>query len=213
MKFCTKCGCQLNDTDAFCTSCGAPFEGDTAPQTIPAPEVTAAPQQDANAPQQPPVQPQQPVYQQPVQPQQPPMYQQPMYAQPVYDPNDHTAEFTVEDISANKVTAMAAYLLGTLGCIIALLAAHESPFAGFHVREALKITFTSILGSIAFAILFVLALFVSIASMSTGFLSFITFLYSIFAIIVLVVRVICFFRVCKGQAKTAPIVGNLPFLK
>ena len=32
-------------------------------------------------------------------------------------------------------------------------------------------------------------------------------------IILLVVEIICFVRVCKGQAKEAPIIGNFGFLK
>ena len=44
-----------------------------------------------------------------------------------YNPADHTAEFAADDISKNKVTAMAAYMLGIIGIVIALLAAPESP--------------------------------------------------------------------------------------
>lgn len=91
---------------------------------------------------QPPVYPQQPVYQQPVYPQ-----------QPVYDPADHTAEFDPEDVSQNKVIAMAAYILGTVGIIIALLAAPQSKYAAFHSRQALKLDIVSTLLLIVSAVL------------------------------------------------------------
>lgn len=59
---------------------------------------------------------------------------------PVYsgDPLDHTAEFDPADISANKVFALIPYLMGWVGVIITLLASSSSPYAGFHVRQALK---------------------------------------------------------------------------
>lgn len=59
---------------------------------------------------------------------------------PVYsgDPLDHTAEFDPADISANKVFALIPYLMGWVGVIITLLASSSSPYAGFHVRQALR---------------------------------------------------------------------------
>ena len=135
MAFCQKCGSQLAEGGTFCAVCGTPVAQQAAPaQPTPAqPEAAPAPeaapvQQPAPAAQQAPVQP--PVYQQPV-------YQQPV--QPAYNPADHTAEFASDDISKNKVVAMAAYMLGVVGIIIALLAAPESPYASFHSRQALKL--------------------------------------------------------------------------
>lgn len=54
------------------------------------------------------------------------------------DPLDHTAEFDPADISANKVFALIPYLMGWVGVIITLLASSSSPYAGFHVRQALE---------------------------------------------------------------------------
>lgn len=73
---------------------------------------------------------------------------------PYVDPTDHTAEFDPKDISDNKVVAMAAYLLGVVGVIIALLAASNSKYAGFHVRQSLKISICEIICLIAFIIPF-----------------------------------------------------------
>ncbi|WP_417403721.1 zinc-ribbon domain-containing protein [Hominenteromicrobium sp.] len=126
MAFCEKCGAQIPENGTFCAACGAPVAAQAQPtRTLEQP--AAQPQAPEQQPQ-PPVYPQQPVYQQPVYPQ-----------QPVYDPADHTAEFDPEDVSQNKVIAMAAYILGTVGIIIALLAAPQSKYAAFHSRQALKL--------------------------------------------------------------------------
>ena len=123
--------------------------------------------------------------------------QQVPQAQPAYDPTDHTAEFSPQDISDNKVFAMLPYLMSFIGVIIALLAAPSSPYTMFHVRQGLKISVTSILVTIVGAII--------------PFLGWIA--AGICAIVILVVEIICFFRVCKGQAKEPPIIKNLGFLK
>ena len=55
------------------------------------------------------------------------------------DPRDHTAEVDPKDISDNKVVAMAPYLLGAIGLIIAAILAPTSEYARFHVRTSLKL--------------------------------------------------------------------------
>lgn len=190
MAFCQKCGSQLAEGGTFCAVCGTPVAQAAAPVQQPAqPEQApeAAPVRQPAAPQAP-VQP--PVYQQPV-------YQQPV--QPAYNPADHTAEFTAEDISKNKVTAMAAYMLGIIGIVIALLAAPESPYASFHSRQALKLEIVNQLILLAMIVLiwtFIVPIVGGIAMLA-----------------IMVIRVILFFQVCGGKAKDAPLVGSLPFLK
>lgn len=155
---------------------------------------TRIPEQPAAQPQAPEQQPQPPVY-----PQQP-VYQQPVYPpQPAYDPADHTAEFDPEDVSQNKVIAMAAYILGTVGIIIALLAAPQSKYAAFHSRQALKLDIVSTLLLIVSAVL-AFTFIVPIAG-------------AVCIAILFVVRIVCFFQVCSGKAKDAAIIGKLPFLK
>ena len=112
-------------------------------------------------------------------------------------PADHTAEFTPADISANKVLAMVPYLMGWLGILITLLAAGTSAYAGFHVRQALKIQVCTTLVAIIGAIIPVL-----------GWIA-----IGICGLIALIINIICFFSVCKGEAKEPPIVANLAFLK
>jgi len=111
-------------------------------------------------------------------------------------PTDHTAEFDTRDISDNKVLAMIPYLMGWVGIIITLLAAGTSAYAGYHVRQALKLQVCSIL-SIFFAIIPILGW------IATGVCS----------IIIGVLNIICFFNVCFGKAKEPPIVSSLGFLK
>ena len=113
--------------------------------------------------------------------------------------SDHTAEFTPKDISDNKVVAMLCYLLGPVGIIIALLGSHNSPYAAFHVRQALKFTVCQVLLALVSAILiwtFIVPILAGIAF-----------------IVLFVCQIICFVQICMGQAKDAPIIGSLPFLK
>ena len=112
------------------------------------------------------------------------------------DPLDHTAEFDPADISANKVFALIPYLMGLVGVIITLLASSSSPYAGFHVRQALKIQIVTLLS-------LVLAIIPFLGWIAIG----------VWAIIALVLDLICFFRVCSGKAIEAPIVSSFKFLK
>lgn len=122
------------------------------------------------------------------------------YVPPVYvDPNDHTSEFDPADISENKVTAMAAYILGMVGIIIALLAAPNSKYAAFHSRQALKLEIVDVLLVLISAVL----AFTVVVPIAGG----------VCLLILLVVRIICFFNVCSGKAKEAPIISSLGFLK
>lgn len=113
-------------------------------------------------------------------------------------PYDHTAEFTAEDVRDNKVFCLVVYLLGIPGIIIAMLAANNSPFVGFHVRQALKITVATTLTGLASALLF-WTFIIPIAGV-------------IFIGVLSVIRIICFFRICSGKAIEAPIVRSIGFL-
>ena len=109
----------------------------------------------------------------------------------------HTAEFDRADISANKVLAMVPYLMGWIGILITLLAAGTSAYAAFHVRQALKIQVCTTLVTIVGSIIPIL-----------GWIA-----IGVVGIIALVINIICFFSVCKGEAKEPPIVSGLAFLK
>lgn len=113
-------------------------------------------------------------------------------------PYDHTSEFTAEDVRDNKVFCLIVYLIGIPGIIIAMLAANSSPFVGFHVRQALKITVVSTLTVIASAVL-CWTIIIPIAGV-------------VFIGVLSIIRIICFFRICSGKAIEAPIVRSIGFL-
>jgi len=92
---------------------------------------------------------------------------------------------------------MIPYLMGWIGILITLLGAGSSAYAGFHVRQALKIQVCSTLVMIIGAIIPIL-----------GWIA-----IGIFSVVVLVLNIICFFSVCKGEAKEPPIIANFKFLK
>lgn len=115
-----------------------------------------------------------------------------------FDPADHTAEFAAEDIRENKLLAMAVYLLSAVGVIIALLAAPNSAYVRFHVKEALKLMICEVLVGLITAVL--------------AWTVIVAILGGIAVIVLLVVQVICFVRVCKGQARQAPIIDKIAFL-
>lgn len=129
-----------------------------------------------------------------------PACNQPLNAAPfALDPNDHTAEFNVKDISDNKVVAMLPYLLGIAGLIIAILMSGSSDYIKFHVRTALKFTVVETLLGIV-----------------TIFLCW-TFIVPIAAavcyVILFVLRIIAFFQICNGKAKDPAIISGFGFLK
>lgn len=180
---CPKCGSEMNDGSAFCTKCGAALNAQNNEHAQGNPN----PQMNGMPQGNPQAGPQ--------------MNGMPygMPQQPYVDPKDHTVEFDAKDISDNKVMAMLPYLMGTIGIIIALLACRESAYTYFHVRQALKITVCTILVTVITAVLF----FTVIVPIAGG----------ICAVILFVVKIICFFQVCSGKAKEAPIVSSFGFLK
>lgn len=126
----------------------------------------------------------------------PPVYPAPA---PAFDPYDHTAEFDAKDISENKVISMLVYLMGAMGIIIALLAANQSKYAAFHVRQALKFTVIEMLTALVIAISFWTVI--------------VPFVAGIFLLVLWVVKIICFFQICAGKAKEPAIIKNFTFLR
>lgn len=170
MKTCPKCNTQLADDAMFCTNCGTSF-------------------QNANP------QPQQNAYQNNAQQN----YAQPVA--PVVNIYDHTAEFDPQDVHDNKIFAILCYIMGIVGVIVALLARSSvnSPYLSFHIKQALKISITTVLVGILTGAL-VWTCIVPIAGM-------------VCIVILEVVSIICFFQTCSNKSVEAPIVRSLPFLK
>ena len=206
MKTCPNCQQQMDDNLAFCMNCGTQLpaaEPAPAPLPVPTPPpaspyVNQAPPQDGSYAN--PVPPQSGPYANQIPPQNGPYGAiPPVQPAPVFDPYDHTAEFTPKDISDNKVISMLVYLMGAIGIVIALLAANSSPYAAFHVRQALKFTVVTILLAIVTAVLCWTIIVPIVAGIA--------------ALALLVVKIICFFQICKGKAVEPYIIRSFTFLK
>lgn len=115
------------------------------------------------------------------------------------NPYDHTAEFTVEDVKDNKVFVLVAYLSGIIGIIIALLAAKESPFTKFHIKQILRFTLVEIAAGIV-ALALCWTFIVPIAA--AGFIGFLG-----------VLEIICVIQVCQGKSVEPILIRKLNFLK
>ena len=188
MRQCPKCGTPIEEGSTFCTTCGLKIEPQPAEAPKPQnnaynPNFGAAPNMGAGNPN--------PVYQQPPYAPQPPM--------PPADPYDHTAEFDAKDISENKVIAMLLYLMSFVGIVIALLSQNKSEYVAFHLRQALKFLVVETLLGILTAV-FCWTFIIPIAG-------------AIMLVVLTVIKVICFFQICKGQAKEPAIIRSLDFLK
>ena len=117
----------------------------------------------------------------------------------VTDIYDHTSEFSPEDIANNKLYAILMYCVSLMGIIIGLLAAGDSPYVRFHVKQSLKLFICEVLLGLITGALF----WTVIVGIAGGI-----------AIVVLaVVDIICLVNACKGLAKEPPIVCKIGFLK
>lgn len=117
----------------------------------------------------------------------------------VTDIYDHTSEFSPEDIANNKLYAILMYCVSLMGIIIGLLAAGDSPYVRFHVKQSLKLFICEvILGLITGALFW--TVIVGIAG-------------GIAIVVLAVVDIICLVNACKGLAKEPPIVCKIGFLK
>ncbi len=186
MKTCPSCNAVMDDGTLFCTSCGTKIEDAPVNQAPfnPTPAYDNAPNSGyAPTPN--------PGYTS--------AYNPGYGSAPVADPTDHTAEFTAEDVSANKPFAMLVYIGGIVGLLIALFLKKESAYLDFHIRQAVKIYLTEVLATTLCALLSCLVIPM--------------FALPIVVIVLLVVRIICFFNVAKGLSKEPAIVKNLDFLK
>lgn len=169
MKECPVCHSKNGDDSMFCTMCGNPIPNDPIPGTQPIPQPG----------------PQQQTY-----------YQNPY----IYvDPYDHTAEFDPRDISDNKVYALAMYVLGFVGLIIALLGPKDSPYIQFHLRQNLKFMIVESL--------------LAMISVLLGFTIIVPIAGAVMLLILVVLRYVCFFQICSGKAKEPAIIRGLNFLK
>lgn len=124
--------------------------------------------------------------------------QQPVPQAPRVDPYDHTAEFQEKDIADHKLFALAAYVMGVFGVIVALLAGRNSEYLMFHVKQAIKFTIVSAALTIVIATLF----WTVIVPIAGG----------VALAALLVIRIITIVQVCMGKAKEPCFLRDLKFL-
>lgn len=173
MKICPVCHSQVGDESYYCTMCGNRLPDDLEPM----------PYQPQNV--------HSPFQQNP--------YQQPVYNQSVYNPYDHTVEFDPGDVRENKLYAMLMYLTSVVGIIIALLAAKDSAYVQFHLRQNVKLLIVEMLLALC-AVVLMFTFIIPIAAL-------------IALMVVEIIRIIAFFQACRGKAKEPAIIRGLGFLK
>ena len=120
------------------------------------------------------------------------------FTKPEINPWDHTSEYSAQDISQNKIFAMCSYVFSLPGMIIALLAAKDSAYSMFHLRQCLKLDILNILLGVVTAAL----AFTVIVPILSGILIF----------ILAIVRIIAFVDVCKGKATDVWLIRSLKFM-
>lgn len=168
MKQCPNCRNQITDEAAFCPVCGTAID---AYHSFPEPY---PPQQPITPP---------PVYVPPV---------------PKENPYDHTKKFHDTDIIQHKLLCMLVYLFDFIGIIIALLAAKESEYTTFHIRQSMKYCVIEALLAAAAALL-CWTFIVPILAMIT-------------LIVLMVLKFVSFTQVCGGKAVEPVLIRNLKFL-
>ena len=185
MKTCPNCGNQIADDAAFCNNCGVSVAVNTqaASDNAKSVDMNAQASNTQQGPQPTP------------QPQPTPNFGQAPYQQPlVYsDPKDHTKEFDAQDIADNRIIAIAAYLFGIIGVLIAFIAG--TPFTRFHARNSLRI-------SIAAIIILIPSIIPFLGWLVTG----------ICAAILGVIKIVAIVWACMGKAKELPIISDIGFL-
>ncbi len=128
MKYCGKCGTQIEDNVKFCPGCGASAEQpaqQAQTEQLPVQNTQASPQQSQN--------------------------NFNATFQNLNNTADTTAEFDQNDINANKGMAILAYF-GPL-VFIPIFAAKDSKFARYHSNQGLLLLIAAVLWSIVYGIL------------------------------------------------------------
>lgn len=119
--------------------------------------------------------------------------------EPEEHPYDHTDEFTPQDIADHKLLCMLVYLLDFVGMILALMAAKESEYTAFHMKQSMKMT---ILESLLLITAFLLSWTVIVPVLAT-----------ICFAILLILKLIAVYQVSAGKSVEPAIIRSMKFLK
>lgn len=120
---------------------------------------------------------------------------------PAVNPYDHTAEFSAEEVSENKLLAAVIYVSSILGIIVALIAqsSRKSKYLDFHIKQGLK----------SFIVMFFLCIIGAVLSWTC----IVPFAAVVCEVIVLVCNYICLFKSLANKSIEIPIIRSLGFLK
>ncbi len=177
MAFCPNCGTKLEEGKRFCPNCGTQVAAPAAPQP---PAFDDGPVQAQPAPEETPVAAPAPA----------PVDLGNKVAQ-LNDTPDTTAAFDPNDVAANKVYGILAYL-GIL-VLIPIFVGKDSPFTRYHANQGLNLLILEI-------IFFILG-------------KLLAFLGVIGWIIDVVLAIIGIVNAANGRAKELPIIGKFRLLK
>lgn len=114
---------------------------------------------------------------------------------------DHTAEFSAQEVSDNKLYAMLIYLTSILGIIVALIAQtnKKSAYLDFHIKQNIKVIIIQMFISLAMGVLAVTFVAPILGAIALG--------------ITVVVQFIGFFKTAGNKSVELPIIRNFGFLK
>ena len=129
MKYCSSCGNECSDADAFCNICGAKFGFGGAQSEKSSGSRETGPEEKTKG-----------------------QTFKDRVADAFTNPVDRTAEFTEADISSNRIYAVLAYI-GPL-FFVGLLAAPDSKFARFHSNQGLVLLIAEFAVSLLYIIPF-----------------------------------------------------------
>lgn len=176
MKICPNCGASMADNAKFCIQCGM------ASANMQHQQYDSDQQYRYNDQEQ---------YR----------YNDPNRKYNTYDPYDHTAEFSPEDIKENRLYALLIYVASLIGVVIALMIdkKQDSAYLRFHIRQGIKLF---IMEGIVLVIMLIL-------SWATVFVV----IGVICLVFCFILNVIAFVQVCRKKAKEIPVIRLIGFLK
>jgi uncharacterized membrane protein len=195
MAFCSKCGTELADDAVFCSSCGTPTTGTG---TGPEPGQTDQQQQaqpDGGA--------------------QPGGYEQQNYGQngqPAYGQPNINYNDPAQDVQANKVYGILAYL-SILVLVTIFAAPKESRFSKFHANQGLVLFIVEVGGAIAVGITVAIltAIFTAIGLWYIFWLF--RLIWVAFYALMLVLAVIGIINAANGKTLPLPVIGKIQILR
>lgn len=118
---------------------------------------------------------------------------------------DFTGQFEQQDIQANKVMGVLAYL--SILVLIPLFGAKESKFARFHANQGLVLFIFEVIWWVVFGIVSAILGWIPVVGAIVGIIGWVVNL------VFLIFTVIGEINVMQGKAKQLPLIGGITILK